>query len=97
MTLEEIEPIVKEHLTLINLPSEAEKTFIPVYAIDEVYVTADGKRCIPFLSDESTVEIEQLMEWTEPLHGKIERQYIARTQEVSPTKHLMQAQRTMSR
>ena len=83
LTLEEIESTVKKHLTLVNIPSEAEKTFIPVYAIDEVYVTADGKRCIPFLSDNSTVEINRLMEWNEPLDGTIERQYIDRTREVS--------------
>ncbi|MCG7344935.1 hypothetical protein MHZ92_12375 [Sporosarcina sp. ACRSL] len=83
LTLEEIEPTVKAHLTLVNIPSEEKKTFMPVYAIDEVYVTADGKRCIPFLSDEWTVEVDHLMEWTEPLHGRIERQYINMTQEVS--------------
>lgn len=83
LTLEEIEPTVKAHLTLINIPSEAEKTIMPVYAIDEVYVTADGKRCLPFLSDERTVEIDHLMEWNEPLDGTIERQFIDMTEEVS--------------
>ncbi|MFD1206308.1 hypothetical protein ACFQ38_14520 [Sporosarcina contaminans] len=76
LTLEEIEPTVKAHLTLVNIPSEAEKKFVPVYAIDEVYVTADGKRCLPFLFDERGMEVDHLMEWDEPLRGKIERKYI---------------------
>lgn len=83
LTLEEIEPIVKAHLTCINIPSEAEEKFIPVYAIDEVYVTADGKRCIPFLLDERMTQVDHLMEWDEPLDGKIEKQFINFSEEVS--------------
>lgn len=83
LTLEEIEPIVKAHLTRINIPSEAEEKFIPVYAIDEVYVTADGKRCIPFLLDERMTQVDHLMEWDEPLDGRIERQFISFSENVS--------------
>lgn len=83
LTLEEIEPIVKAHLTRINIPSEAKEKFIPVYAIDEVYVTADGKRCIPFLLDERMTQVDHLMEWDEPLDGKIEKQFINFSEEVS--------------
>lgn len=84
LTLEEIESIVKEHLTLVNFPSESEESFVPVYAIDEVYVTVDGKRTIPFLAaDQMTTEMDILMEWDEPLVGKIERQYIDPAKEVS--------------
>lgn len=83
LTLEEIEPIVKAHLTRINIPSEAEEKFIPVYAIDEVYVTADGNRCIPFLLDERMTQVDHLMEWDEPLDGKIVKQFISFSEEVS--------------
>lgn len=83
LTLEEIEPIVKEHLTVINFPSEADERFVPVYAIDEVYVTADGKRCIPFNVDERMTEVDYIMEWDEPLEGKIERRFIDAGEEVS--------------
>lgn len=83
LTLEEIEPIVKAHLSRINLPSEADETFRSVYAIDEVYVTADGKRCLPFLLDEQMTQVDHLMEWDEPLDGKIERQFIDMPGDVS--------------
>ncbi|MGN7387935.1 hypothetical protein [Sporosarcina sp. SAFN-015] len=83
LTLEEIEPTVKKHLTLVNIPSEAEEKFVPVYAIDEVYVTADGKRCIPFLSDERMAKVDHLMEWDEPLRGSIERQFINFAEDVT--------------
>jgi hypothetical protein len=83
LTLEEIEPTVKAHVTLVNFPSEAEEKFVPVYAIDEVYVTADGKHCIPFLMDERMTKVDHLMEWDKPLEGKIERQFINLSEEVT--------------
>jgi len=83
LTLEEIEPTVKAHLTLVNFPSEAEEKFVPVYAIDEVYVTADGKRCIPFLFDERMTKVDHLMEWDEPLEGRIERHFINFSEELT--------------
>ncbi len=44
LTLEEIEPIVKKQLQLVKFPSESEKRFVPVYAMEEVYVTMDGSQ-----------------------------------------------------
>lgn len=83
LTLEEIEPIVKEQLTLVNFPSEADERFVPVYAIDEVYITADGKRCIPFDVDDRMTEVDHLMEWDMPLDGKIDRRFIDAGEEVT--------------
>jgi len=60
LTLEEIEPIVKKQLQLVKFPSETEKRFVPVYAMEEVYVTVDGERIIPFIEHErSEVKINQ--------------------------------------
>ena len=39
LTLEEIEPLVKEQLQLVNFPLDGEKRFVPVYAMEEVYIT----------------------------------------------------------
>ncbi|WP_339252980.1 hypothetical protein NSQ43_03275 [Sporosarcina sp. FSL W8-0480] len=84
LTLEEIEPIVKEHLTLVKFPSESEERFVRVYAIDEVYVTVDGKRTIPFLlDDQMTLKMDHLMDWKEPLEGRIEQKFTDPAKEVS--------------
>ena len=78
LTLEEIEPIVKKQLQLVKFPSESEKRFIPVYAIEEVYVTVDGERVIPFMEHErSEVKIEEIIEWNKPLEESINREEIA--------------------
>ncbi|MBD7984921.1 hypothetical protein H9649_10020 [Sporosarcina sp. Sa2YVA2] len=86
LTLEEIEPIVKAQLFVVNYPVEADERFVPVYAIEEVYITADGERLIPFGDDERTTEIDHLMEWEHPLEGKIERRFIDSIGEVSADK-----------
>lgn len=85
LTLEEIEPIVKKQLQLVNFPSETEKRFIPVYAMEEVYVTADGYRIIPFMEHErSEVKVDEVIEWDKPLEGQINREEISVVVEVSP-------------
>lgn len=84
LTLEEIEPIVKKQLQLVNFPSETEKRFVPVYAMEEVYVTADGERIIPFMENErSEVNVDEVIEWDIPLEGQINREEIPVIVEVS--------------
>ncbi len=85
LTLEEIEPIVKKQLQLVNFPSETEKRFVPVYAMEEVYVTADGERVIPFMEHErSEVKVDEVIEWDKPLEGQINREEVTVVVEVSP-------------
>lgn len=84
MTLEEIEPIVKKQLQLVKIPSEGEKRFIPVYAMEEVYVTVDGARIIPFMEHERLeVKVEEVIEWNKPLEKQINREEITVVSEAS--------------
>ena len=84
LTLEEIEPIVKKQLQLVKFPSESEKCFVPVYAMEEVYVTVDGERIIPFLEHErSEVKVEEIIEWDKPLEKQINREEITVFSEAS--------------
>ena len=77
LTLEEIEPLVKKQLQLVKFPSEAENRFVPVYAMEEVYVTVDGTRIIPFLEHErSEVKMDEVIEWDQPLAMEIDREEI---------------------
>jgi len=85
LTLEEIEPIVKKQLQLVKFPSETEKRFVPVYAMEEVYVTGDGERIIPFMEHErSEVKVDEVIEWDKLLESQISREEITIVVEVSP-------------
>ncbi|HJF32019.1 MAG TPA: hypothetical protein K8V56_09610 [Sporosarcina psychrophila] len=84
LTLEEIEPIVKKQLQLVKFPSETEKRFVPVYAMEEVYVTVEGARIIPFMEHErSEVRVDEVIVWDKPLNEQINREEITVVSEVS--------------
>jgi len=71
LTLEEIEPLVKQQLQLVNFPIEAESRFAPVYAMEEVYVPMDGSRWITYFEHErSEVKVDEVMSWDVPLIGE---------------------------
>ena len=77
MTLEEIEPIVKKQLQLVKFPSESENRFVPAYAMEEVFVTVDGERVIPFFEHERTeVKVDEVIEWDSRLAKQINREEI---------------------
>lgn len=84
LTLEEIEPLVREQLQLVNFPIEIEKRFAPVYAMEEVYIPMDGSRRIPYLElERSEVNVNKLMEWDVPLIGEVTREELNLNSEVS--------------
>ena len=75
LTLEEIEPLVKKQLQLVEFPIEAENRFASVYAMEEVYVPMDGARWIPFFERErSELRIDEVMVWEVPLIGEPTRE-----------------------
>lgn len=76
LTLEDIEPLVKAQLQLVNFPHDGEKRFVPVYAMEEVYITMDGSRIIPYLEHERfEVKIDEVLEWDTPLEDELTRVY----------------------
>lgn len=75
LTLEEIEPLVKKQLQLVEFPSELDNRFVPAYAMEEVFVTVDGQRIIPFFEHERTiVKVGEIVEWDHPLAQTFERE-----------------------
>ena len=78
LTLEEIEPLVKNQLQLVQYPSEVENRFKPIYAMEEVFVTVEGARVIPFMDHERTqVKIDEVIEWTGTSTEEIKREEIS--------------------
>ncbi len=77
LTVEQIESIIQKQVILIQFPNEVTEKFVPVYAVNEVYIMNDGKRMIPYLSHErDEIVVNQLIEWTTALEGTIERKVI---------------------
>lgn len=75
LTLEEIEPIVKQQLQLVKLPSEENQKFVAVYAIDEVYVSVKEKKVIPYFAHErAEVKIGEQVVWDEPSTHTLNRE-----------------------
>lgn len=75
LALEEIEPLVKKQLQLVKFPSELENRFVPAYAMEEVFVTVDGQRIIPFFEHERTiVKVGVVLEWDHPLSQTFKRE-----------------------
>ena len=52
--------------------------------MEEVYVTVDGERIIPFMEHErSEVNVDEVIEWDKPLEEQINREEITVVSEVS--------------
>lgn len=78
LTLEEIEPLVKNQLQLVQYPSEVENRFKSIYAMEEVFVTVEDARVIPFIDHERTqVKIDEVIEWTGTSTEEIKREEIS--------------------
>lgn len=75
LNLDKIDHLKKEQIKLINFPSYEEKKLYSIYAVEEIYITNDGTRTIPFeiFKDE---KVDQTIYWEEPLNTSFERKYI---------------------
>lgn len=64
LTLESIEPLVRQQLTPIRLPIEDELRFADYYAIDEVFIAQDGS-ALPYFSEEQSATFpDVVLHWT---------------------------------
>lgn len=83
LTLEEIEPLVREHLTLVHIPVDADKTFVPVYAMDEVFIAVKDQHVLPyFLDEQRALLIHQPLVWTTPLTENLHKRQLVYSKEV---------------
>lgn len=67
---ETTDSIAKEQCKLLEIPAEDQKKWLSVYGATTVFVSNDGKRTIPFETVEShpsTVRLNKVMEWNEPI------------------------------
>lgn len=66
LSLDRVESLAKEQIKLVHFPSHEQNKWIPVYAVEEVFVTNDGASTIPFEllgNARSFVRLDQTMVW----------------------------------
>ncbi|OCA89900.1 hypothetical protein F7984_05300 [Pradoshia sp. D12] len=76
LSLESIEHLAWKQLKLLNFPSFESEQLIPVYGVEEIYVTNEQKSVIPldFNKDMRPLEINKPIYWDEPNLKPFERQ-----------------------
>lgn len=73
MTLEAIEPLVRQHLTVIRLPIEDEARFSDYFAIDEVFISQDGM-VLPYFSEEQSAHFPKtVLQWEDSSNLQFEK------------------------
>lgn len=86
LSLQKIEEIAKEQLQLVYFPSYEKECLIPVYAVEETYITNDNMSIIPFVRVDDrgvSVDVNQILDWQTPLDEPFERKEIAWNQEIT--------------
>ncbi|MFB5197596.1 hypothetical protein ACE198_22255 [Neobacillus sp. KR4-4] len=63
LTLEDVEHIAKDQLVLIKFPLRKQKKLIPVYCLEEIYVTNDISKTLPFIYQGLVYTIDEKIEW----------------------------------
>lgn len=61
--LNDVEQIAKEQLKLIEFPSSKQKKWIPIYCIDEIYITNDQSKTIPFNNEGLVYKMDERIHW----------------------------------
>lgn len=86
LSLEKVQYIAKEQLKLIEFPSFEQDQLIPMYAIEEIYVTNDQMSVIPLdLIDGvgSRLKIDKTIYWEEPIERPFEGEEIHFAEDVT--------------
>ena len=63
LKLEDVEHNAKDQLTLIKFPLRKQKKLIPVYCIEEIYVTNDLSKTLPFIYQGLVYTIDERIDW----------------------------------
>ncbi|GIP33564.1 hypothetical protein [Paenibacillus sp. J2TS4] len=70
LSLDKAEPLAKEQFKLVNFPSYEQNQWVPVYAVEEIFVTNDGTSTLPFefiVNTQSSVRMDQTLVWDKPI------------------------------
>ncbi|PWA11156.1 hypothetical protein DCC39_09975 [Pueribacillus theae] len=86
LQLEDVEKLAKDQFKLFEFPSDERKQFIPLYGIEEIYVTNDKTSTIPYetiVAERARLEIGKILHWNTPIQKPFERKEISLDEEVT--------------
>lgn len=86
LSLEEVKHLLMEQLKLVEFPSDELEKRIPVYVVDEIYITNDGTSTIPFEVIEdvrSYLKIDKTIFWNDSIDKPFARKKVSLTEDVS--------------
>src|SRR5699024_8486821 len=80
------ESVAEEQCKLLTFPDQELEKWVPLYGIEEVFLTNDAGRTIPFTFDadrNSFVAKDEILRWDKPLAGEFETKDIDLSLEVT--------------
>ncbi|WP_227936448.1 hypothetical protein [Alkalihalobacillus deserti] len=83
LTVNELEEHTKNQLKLVEIPSRKHKMFMPVYCIEELYVTNDRPHVIPFYDVSSQIKIDNVMHWDTSIRKSFKRKPLDLSDEIT--------------
>jgi hypothetical protein len=63
LKLKDVEHVAKEQLKLFQFPLIKQKKMLPVYCIEEIYITNDQSKTLPFAQRGLVYTIDELLHW----------------------------------
>ncbi|WP_456276290.1 hypothetical protein [Bacillus sp. AK128] len=85
LSLDQIEDVAKEQVTLLELPLDAEERLIPAFAIEEIYIRNDRTSTIPYefiVDEKSRLTINRLLKWEAPNQLPFQRTILSLLEEI---------------
>lgn len=84
LSLDKMDPVAKAQLQLIEFPVEEQQQLIPIYGLEEIYVTNDQTKMIPFeFVVNSYTTVDQIMSWDTSLDVPFVRKELHLVEEVT--------------
>lgn len=87
LTLEQVEPIARQQLKRFHFPSQKRKRIIPVYALEEVFVSNDLSTIFPadpLIETPSALSMDETLYWDKGLDQPFDRREMEPFEEVTP-------------
>ncbi|WP_286925161.1 MULTISPECIES: hypothetical protein [Lysinibacillus] len=76
LSLEKVADLSKKQIKLIEFPLEKQKQVLPFYGLEEIYITNDLTRTIPyefFVNDKIQLAIDKIIYWDSPTNQSFEK------------------------
>lgn len=87
LSLEQAEALARHQLKLIELPDMKRKRFVPLYGIEEVYITNDRAAVLPYygiVDGRPRRRVDTVLSWEEPIPVPFHKKTLDWTERVTP-------------